>query len=122
MLKEFTIHPQQQWNNTSPWGGGHTIETDPTRKGWKMRANSVHCAVVGQPGKPGCASVMRMGDNQLDVALYEETPNEVSEQLKTGFVDAVMYVAAPNCPGWALTIIDLIEEVRARMAAIEERE
>jgi phage host-nuclease inhibitor protein Gam len=46
----------------------------------------------------------------------------VSKQLRTRSADAVAYKEVPGCSGWALYVIELIEEVRSITSAIEERD
>lgn len=114
-LKEFSVSPQQMWESSFPWGGGHTRETDPTRRGWRIRAISAELAVVGRPGVLGCLSVRRMGDGRLDIAMYDEVfPREVDQQLraKRSTEADAFYVGSPT-PGWALPFIRELEAQRA---------
>jgi len=106
---------------TCIWGGGHTIETDPTLKGWRFRAlpearSGVY--LIGQAGKEGCATARLLGSRltgwEWDVAIYWETPEEVSLYV-TGdgpFCDG-RFVQTADVPGFGLEIIREIEnEVR----------
>ncbi len=98
------------------WGGGHTPETDPSRKGWQKRPSkkAPKVLVIGQPGKPGCASVMEMSTT-LDVALYVETAKEISAVLEEGKSLGCFdpyYRQIKPISGWGLEVIRWIEEMR----------
>ena len=111
-LNEFVISPQQTWANSFPWGGGHTLETDPTRRGWRIRAVDADLAVVGRSGNPGCLSV-RSSAEGYDVAFYECTPLELANDLKRPVgareIFACAYRHVGNASGWALPFIQEIE-------------
>jgi len=113
ILKSFSISPQASWEGTSPWGGGHTHETDPTRRGWRLRAVSTNLAIIGRRGKPGCISVMPISGGQFDVAWYEEDPATVDANLRQPREDRdnldPIYVPVAAVPGWALRFIERIE-------------
>lgn len=123
-LKEFSVSPTA-WA-LSIWGGGHTRETDPSQKGWRVRpltkGNSI--VLVGRRGVEGCFSVQPMLEGDLDIALYQETPEQVAAMKAAGeYVDAVFH-SVPNTPGWGLTAIELLgedmkglEEYRAELAS-----
>ncbi len=95
------------------WGGGHTVETDPTRNGWKAATTSPEGRVVlvGQRGVAGCATIVAYPGGLLDVALYYECPEEIAKSLKetgrAGF-DAE-YVQIPDVSGCGLRVISLIQ-------------
>ena len=112
-LIDFQVSPSQLWANTFPFGGGHTTETDPTRRGWKFRAQGA-CVLFGRKGIKGCFSAMSLGDGRLDVALYEDhTPREVSEWLKKerGNREELdpLYKQVHSTSGWALFFIQVLE-------------
>jgi len=96
------------------WGTGHTLETDPTRKGWRCRPNQPGsiCALLGRPGTVGCASVIYIRDGELDVALYLETPKVAHEAINGGRAHLLdpFYFQVPDLPGWGLKVINRIEE------------
>ena len=113
------------------WGGGHTVETDPTRKGWRAK-KSINTGdpargippniLVGRAGVKGCFSAMLLSprepgdDAVLDLAFYtEETPEQVAKAMREkAFIDPI-YSPARNTDGWGLAAID-------RLNAIIERE
>jgi hypothetical protein len=107
------------------WGGGHTAETDPTKKGWRSRpvGDSGRLWLVGQPGKAGCASVMIIPERPgiADVAVYLESPKEVESWLltprdtRTG-LDA-RYIQFPAISGVGLRIIIEINKEREMLVA-----
>lgn len=114
MLKEFSGSPRW-WDFI--WGSGWTPETDPTRQGWRCRPQrgDASVVIVGQAGVPGCASAARGAT--LDVAVYDESPEEVSAALATGrFLDPV-YVQIPECSGWGITVLELIHRRRQELSA-----
>jgi len=111
-MMEFSISAKQSWEGTFPWGGGHTRETDPMGRGWRLRAESTTLAVIGRPNMRGCISVRIMSNGELDVAMYDEsTPNEVSGCLREGKrVEADAFYTAQSTPGWALPFLMEIEQ------------
>ena len=115
------------------WGNGHTVETDPTRHGWLCRKAwpvdnpAYQVYMVGQRGVAVCATVRTLGDGRLDVALYDETPEQVvaaqakgsgDRDFQTVFSNA-RYDAAQDAPGWGLAVIEMIEQERRYMAQDE---
>src|SRR5210317_2169473 len=81
---KFSYSSRQQWNDTFPWGGGHTTTSDPTKRDWRLKAVSKQLAVISRTGVEGCLSVMII-DNGLDVAFYDEmTLEEVYRRLRSG--------------------------------------
>ena len=113
-LKEFKAPSAAESLKMNCWGGGHTHETDPTRKGWRCKVvpGKTDLLLIGQAGKDGCASVMQMS-GKLDVAIYEEDPITVEKYLKgAGEVSDPLYKTVPNVPGWGLYVIDEIEKDR----------
>lgn len=106
---EFKIHPKARWEATTPWGGGHTVTTDPTRKGWRFRVLENGSAVFGRPGVAG-AFHARFVEGAVDVIVYDAlTPQEVDAALRRG--EHLPYAAAlriPAIPGWALKVLDVL--------------
>jgi len=78
MLEFKTVMPRTPTPDF--WGCGHTAETDPTRQRWRCRRQG-QVWLIGQPSSVGCASVMILRDGRLDVAIYLETPKEISDWL-----------------------------------------
>jgi hypothetical protein len=95
------------------WGGGHTHETDPTNKGWKAARpqKSSQLLLVGQPGVSGCATLSLRGD-EVDVAVYCETPAFIRTSLAKGESTDAMYHQLPNISGIGLSVIQLITDER----------
>lgn len=93
------------------WGGGHTLETDPTRKGWRCREVNPGLFLVGRPGKEGCASLSWSRYLHCwDVGIYHMPPAEAHKYLKEhGGLDA-HWVEVGNHPGFGLDIIREIGE------------
>lgn len=124
-MQEFTVSAQQSWSATLPWGGGHTVETDPTRRGWRIRAVSHQLAVLGRTGVPGCMSVMpcmvnRSSNNPegvpgFDVAFYDtEKPEDVFQSLRdrSEGPGADAFQQTPDHSGWALPFVEEIERMQ----------
>ena len=110
-LRDFQVSPSSRWDATSPWGGGHTLETDPTRRGWRLRPQpgNPELAVIGRPGKKGCLSAMFLSGG-VDVATYDDLdPKTLSERLKLGKVPADAFKLVPAIPGWVLEFVWDIE-------------
>lgn len=108
-LNEFTS-TTRWW--THLWGGGHTIETDPTRRGWRaFPAGKADAVLVGRFGVPGCFSAVPLSEGRLDVAFYDEAPEEVARLWKVGEHPDCDYLEVQDCPGWALVAIQKLAEV-----------
>lgn len=109
------------WDASFPWGGGHTVETDPTKNGWRMvKQPGGNVVVIGQKGIPCCASVVRISD-YYDVAIYDEKPEVVSKIItegKAGNLDPY-YFQVDTTPGWGLKVIDEIKEARNNLEDID---
>jgi len=117
-LRQFTASPN--WWSINIWGGGHTLETDPTQRGWKagrpketMQGNPL-LILVGRRGVKGCFSVLPCSEGKkLDVLIYDdETPEEIIAQWgrhETPVYSHAMLV--DNIPGWGLDVIQDIEQV-----------
>lgn len=113
MLSNFTVR-NPLLDPSLAWGGGHTVASDPMKEGWRIRAISPSSSgvLVGRRGIAGCFSAMPLSDGQLDVAIYLDTPEEVSRLFKEGSADA-RYIKVACIPGWALHARDsLMEELR----------
>ena len=102
------------------WGGGHTCDTDPTRQGWRALPSKKgsETLLVGKRGEAGCFSAQRLSDVDIDVALYDEPPEEVLRYLhrEPGVWCDAAYVSIAMYPGWGLTAL---EHLRRRMAQAE---
>ena len=106
------------WMARNAWGNGHTLDTDPTRKGWKAMpaySGQTDLWLLGQRGVAGCATIRQVGD-QLDVAVYYETPEQVVAWLRElgPHCDAA-YFQVSVTPGYGLKVINRIEAMRATM-------
>lgn len=114
MLNEFSV--STNWWSLLIWGGGHTLETDPTKKGWRcgLIRKGGENILVGRRGIPGCFSVARMGNNRLDVALYEETPEEVMAGFKTKTVWPE-FITLDEIPGWGLKAVEEVAKMQERL-------
>ena len=119
--------PVESW-----WGGGHTPETLPTNKGWRCRfkgnggftGGGRGLWLMGQRNVAGCASIqwypsMPEEFPALDVALYDETPEEISAIIKAGKSMEGIYVKTPvlELGGTGLLVIQFIEHRRLECAS-----
>lgn len=105
-----------------PWGGGHTVWTDPSQKGWRCTRVEIlggRVWVLGQKGVQGCASALLVpqdGDrpSRWDVAFYDDLCLEdLAKRLPTVFSPlADEFGSFLDIPGWGLEVIDHIEEIR----------
>lgn len=117
VLKQFTLDPRNIWQNTLPWGNGHTRETDPFLQGWRLKARSAELCIIGRKadggGVRGCASVLPYGDGRYDVAIYDElTPAELQAKFDAGEnVPGDEYFQVDACGGWALRVLDKLHEL-----------
>ncbi len=100
------------------WGGGHTVDTDPTKKGWRCRRIGMEKRtvwLVGQKGVKGCATLVDIGRGEWDAAIYAEDPALIDLSLRQGRVGphhGAVYKTVPNVSGFGLKVIELIEEDR----------
>ena len=95
------------------WGGGHTVDSDPTRQGWRaaLSHKDSKVLVLGRRNIRGCASVMRMSDGRLDVSVYDDaTPEEIAacvrERRRVPLADCVLQTGP--YPGWGLAVLEKI--------------
>lgn len=112
-LNEFTVD-SRWWNNPNhQWtGGGHTAETDPTKKGWRAVAFSKGSSfvLIGRKGVPGCFSARLMSDGRIDVAIYDEAvPETAVAALDAKELYADVFRQVHGTPGWALEFIQELE-------------
>jgi len=94
------------------WGGGHTMETDPTKKGWiaKRLKEGSDILLVGRRGVEGCFSVDLWDSGQIDVAVYLDTPEYVAANAKMGRNTDAWFFQMDMYPGWALACIRILEQ------------
>ena len=121
MLKNFTTS-NRWWDFL--WGNGHTLETDPTRRGWRaaLSRKGGSVLIVGRRGIRGCFSVMTFDRydyeamefiRKLDVAIYDDlTPEEVAQQVNVGRAVADEYREVDSISGWILPFIQEMERVQ----------
>lgn len=139
--REFTLPPEMEpvgiW-----WGHGHTRETDPTQRGWRIRPISFPKPepegaravwLMGRRGVAGCASIMIHerypgGPVELDVAIYDEDPKTIEQFILTPHEERVAkydyaiqpsYDFAPAVSGAGLMIVREIERRAVQRAEIE---
>jgi hypothetical protein len=114
-----------QWQDACIWGGGHTLETLPTNKGWRARPlakKRPDVLMIGQRGIECCATVVRtkLYDDEcnerpgLDVAIYLESPEEVLQLAKAEKWEELSprFVQIDEIPGFGLRVINMIERER----------
>ena len=113
-LTEFTVY-DRWWDGL--WGGGHTAETDPSRRGWRAQLSHKGSKVllIGQRMTAGCASVMRLSDGRLHVCVYDDaTPETIAAAVREGrptpIADCVF--VRTDTPGWGLYVLDEIARCR----------
>lgn len=114
MLKEFGIDAATLWRNSLPWGGGHTAQTDPTRRGWVMIVMTQDRAVFGRRGVKGSFSATaRLGGvviefyRDLDVAEARD-----ALRLRNAEPSAIGFLPSRLRCGWALEGVEFIESGR----------
>ncbi len=107
-LIEFSVSPRA-WA-FDLWGNGHTLETDPSRQGWR-KAHAGRCpetVLVGRRGVAGCFSARPYLGNQVDIAVYDETPEEVAAAWAKGESLDAYYVQMPLISGWGLVALEFV--------------
>ena len=118
MLKEFTT--SKMWWSLTIWGGNHTVQTDPTKHGWccarPKASSSSDVVIVGRPGTPGCFSAVPLPYDRVDVAIYDDTPEDVAKALLSATPLDVFYKVLPMTPGWGLEAIAQIQRRSASSA------
>jgi hypothetical protein len=122
-LREFSLPAGHWWRSSIPWGGGHTPQTDPgsitkpVSERWRLahgEGSGPDVVLGGRKGRPGCFSVRPLSGGTLDLAVYLETPEEVSAAWQAGVNLDPSYHEITNVPGWGLVAIELVEaELRA---------
>jgi hypothetical protein len=130
-LKHFKVSSRMALSEL--WGNGHTIETDPFKKGWRcMHYPKGDVYLVGRKGVAGCFSALLIGKVPYstrapfwDVALYsEETPQQVHDYLMNGkeseHHDACsggcIYKSVGTHSGWGLEALELLTKDMAELA------
>lgn len=108
MFREFAAS-DRWWEGL--WGGGHQPLRDPVSQGWRaypVKGNK-QVIVIGRKGQPLCASVVQMHVG-LDVALYDECPEEVAKAVEQGRAGDLnpRYIQIDNYPGWGLSVIETL--------------
>lgn len=105
ILKDFTVDNRWWWG----WaGGGHTVETDPTNRGWRCARvkKGEDLVLLGRRGVKGCMTIRPLS-NGLDVAFYDELAPE--DLIRDGIPPADDYKSVDLIPGWALPLIQEVE-------------
>ena len=107
----------------SSWlGGGHTVDTVPTSRGWRMwnlaaiEGKTYECVLVGRKGMVGCFTARLHDDGQMCIVEFKfDKTDHVREWIVN---DNNEHGCEPNCirdmdhyPGWALSIIADIESM-----------
>jgi hypothetical protein len=108
-LKEFSVS-NRWWDDL--FGGGHTVATDPAKRGWRaaLAAPGSGVLVVGRRGVAGCMSVMQLSGGRLDVAVYDDvTPESLAASARTRCPAADVIRQVEAIPGWSLPFIEMIE-------------
>ncbi len=108
-LREFAV-TDRWWEGL--WGGGHRPHHDPVSQGWQVhpvKGTDRRVVLIGRKGQPLCASVVRLS-NGLDVALYDECPEQVAWAIEEGRVGDLdpRYIQVDNYPGWGLSVIEAL--------------
>ena len=110
------------------WGGGHTLETDPTRLGWSCRPikglQGSRILLLAQRDCEtgewlnGCATMVRLSGG-FDVALYDEKPGEVAEAVRNSRAHLLdpQYRPIDDYSGFGLTVIEWIHTERDALTA-----
>jgi hypothetical protein len=118
----------------SSWlGGGHTVDTDPTQRGWRMwnlagvEGARYEFVLVGRKGMNSCFTARTTDEGQIDVYMFEgDMTDHVREVVMddtiitgwtgecTGNKYSIQYGRINTIdyhPGWALSIIAELEEM-----------
>ena len=108
-LREFAV-TDRWWDGL--WGGGHQPLHDPVSQGWRaypVKGTGRRVVLIGRKGQPLCASVMCLS-GKLDVALYDECPEEVAKAIEEGRAGDLnpRYIQVDDCPGWGLSVIEAL--------------
>ena len=110
-LREFTVAPW--WQGSLVWGSGHTVETDPTRQGWRVRraGEEPDTALVGRRGVKGCFTAVPDATGHLIVRFFFRTPEELDRAIRSGEQVGGWIRTLPHIPGWGLSAIELLQEL-----------
>lgn len=109
MLKEFRVSSRP--DVATIWGNGHTRETDPMLKGWRVVTpypQRPELLMIGRKGVKGCATILPLPDERLDVAIYYNTPKEVVDKGSMGLDPK--FVQINNHFGWGLEVLREIQK------------
>lgn len=102
-LNEFKAQDRGWWNNPNhQWtGGGHTTETDPTKKGWKAFRHPTErdTVVIGRRGVKGCFTGLLL-TGIIGISIYRD--NTVEEVLENKAAEPKELTFIDDSPGWAL--------------------
>jgi hypothetical protein len=118
-LLKFTAPFQPQWmQGDFIWGSGHDPQTAPWLE-WRARPALPGSAVllIGRPGVEGCITAMAYREDLLDVAFYDEKPEEILASLRESGKSGhdAMYKQLDKVPGWGLEALRILAEYREGM-------
>ena len=112
MLTQFTIG-FRWWDGL--WGGGHTPASDPTLHDWRaaLPHKDSKVLIIGRRAVRGCASVMQLSDDLLDVSVYDATPEEIAACVREGrpVPCADITFQTRDYPGWGLEVLDRLCQI-----------
>ena len=100
------------------WGGGHKVGDNIFTQGWKCKKSAHGIWILGQRKTKVCASIKIMGNQAIDVAIYDqETPKEVDLYIKGKSLDVLgpFFKEFKIYPGVGLSIIALLNQTRLEM-------
>jgi len=115
-LKKFkTSH---RWWGLDIWGNGHTVATAPTLHGWHARKSPWRedVVIIGQSNTAVCATATLDGSGDVDIAFYDESPEELSSMIKSGQQPDTYYIQVRFVSGWGLEVLRRIQTQRAELA------
>jgi len=115
-IKASGLYPPHQI-----WGGGHTTETDPMRKGWRAcySGSNKRVLLVGKKDVEGCFSMVPM-EKDLSLAFYLETPEYVNKNINNEEYTDASYEVVPDVPGWGLKAIEILKKEMRSLGYNEE--
>ena len=102
-LNNFTMPTALKYSpERSSWlGNGHTVDTDPTNRGWRMwniagdDASCEDCVLIGRKGKEGCFTA-RLNDDGIIQFLTPEENKVYKEGGAFGIYDQATIEALRN--------------------------